>query len=229
MVVPKYEDYFDLKNQIIYPKTFLRILSVFFALLTILCFDQKVEAQDQRAMNGYLVLAEGDTLRGQFLLKLEDNLVQLMEKESIKTFSAKQINTLNVLDDEAGLERFYYPFPFKLISSYKMPTLFEMLLSGKHLSLLQRERIILETVPVYDFYMNRTMYATRNRIKAEVFLMWNEDKIRKFNYSRKELFNWLNDEQKPLKAYIKENKLSVNNRADLKKIVLYYNQLKSRQ
>lgn len=204
-------------------------LSAFLSLWAAFLLPYFGFGQELKPFRGYLVLEEGDTIQGQFNLKLDDNLVQLLEAESVKTYSAKQVTTLCLFDDEAGLERYYYPFPYKLISSYKMPVLFEMLFSGKHLSLLLREQVIAETVPMYDFYMGRTFYATRNRVKSELFLMWNEDKIRRFNNSKKELFSWLNDEQKALKGYMKDNKLNVNNKQDMRKIVEYYNQLKSKK
>lgn len=228
-VVLKYEDYFGLKRPFNISKKKIKTLSVFLCLWAVILLPYLGYGQEVKPLRGYLVLEEGDTLQGQFNLKLEDNLVQLLETESVKTYSAKQLKSVCLFDDEAGLERYYYPFPYKLISSYKMPVLFEMMFSGKYLSLLQRERVIAETVPMYDFYMGRTFYATRNRVKSELFLMWNEDKIRRFNNSRKELFSWLNDEQKAIKSYMKENKLSVNNRQDVRKIVEYYNQLKSKK
>jgi hypothetical protein len=58
--------------------------------------------------------------------------------------------------------------------------------------------------------------------------MWEDgEKIRRYSGSKKELMVMLRDKQSELKRYIKENKLKLNRRADLIKIIEQYNKLKA--
>jgi len=176
---------------------------------------------------GYLVNKEEDTLFGPVLVNYGTDLVQINEENTVKTYGANQVKMLYVKENDNGLERFIYSFPFHPYSDFKPHKLFEMLFSGKSVCLLSREMLVTETVPIYDNFTYRTYYTTRTRMAADFFLMFPGEKVKPLNGSKKELLILLSDKKDQIKKYIQDNKLKVSDKEDLALIVKEYNILKA--
>lgn len=175
----------------------------------------------------YLELADGDTLSGPGYLDLANDIVQI-QRDGLKTFSAAQVFMVTVHFPEQRFRKVYYTFPYAAYSDYKKPKLFEMLFSGKYLSLLCRETQTTEMEPVFDAFTNRTFFVPRQRINEEYYFMWNDgDKILKYNNSKRELLLHMRDKQSEIKKFINDHKLKLNRKADLIQIVEQYNKLKA--
>lgn len=209
-----------------------RILAVFFAGL--LCFGTMAlksfsqSHQDLESWNpGYMVTLDEDTLFGPISIHFNNEVVQINENNAVKTYGVNQLTMVYIKENESEKERFFYAFPFHPYSSYKPSKLFEMLFSGKYLCLLGRETLVTETVPVYDNFTFRTYYNTRTKLNSDFFFMFEGEKVKAFNGSRKDLLNLLKDKSEELKKYISANKFNLTQKEDLIKIIIEYNKLKA--
>lgn len=175
---------------------------------------------------GYLVTVEEDTLYGPIIVNYQNDLVQINEENTVKTFGANQVIMVYIKDNDSDNERYIYSFPFHPYSDFKPSKLFEMLYSGKSICLLAREMLVTETVPMYDNFSYRTYYTTRTRLSAEFFFLFPEKKVRAVTTSKKEVLNLLGDKKEEMKKLISSQKLSVTQKEDLIRIVTEYNKLK---
>lgn len=185
--------------------------------------------QDIETWNpGYLVSMEEDTIYGPVLMNFQNDLVQLNEENMVKTFAANQIKMVYYRDNDSDEARYFYSFKFHPYSDFKPYRLFEMVFSGIHLCLLAREMLVTETVPYYDSFSYRTFYTTRTRLAQEFYFMFPGEKVKSFAGSKKELLSLLADQKEEIRKFISENKISLNQKEDLLKVVKEYNRLKTK-
>lgn len=175
---------------------------------------------------GYIVTTEEDSIYGPVLINFPNDLVQVNEENTVKTFAANQLKMIYFKSNEGEEERFYYPFKFHPYSDFKPFKIFEMLFSGVHLSLLAREMLITETVPYFDSFTYRTFYSTQTRLVQEFYFLFPGEKVKSFSGSKKELLSLLADKKEELKKFISDSKISLNQKDDLVKLVKEYNKLK---
>jgi hypothetical protein len=175
---------------------------------------------------GYIVTVDEDTLYGPIIVNYQNDLVQINEENTVKTFGANQIIMVYIKDNDSDNERYIYSFPFHPYSDFKPSKLFEMLYSGKSICLLAREMLVTETVPMYDNFTYRTYYTTRTRLLSEFFFLFPEKKVRAVNNSKKVVLNLLADKKDEIKKLISTQKLSLTQKEDLIRIVTEYNKLK---
>ena len=176
---------------------------------------------------GYLVTNEEDTIYGPISINYQNDLVQVNEENTVKTFGANQILMVYVKENNRDNDRYLYSFPFHPYSDFKPHKLFEMLFSGKSISLLGREMLVTESVPMTDNFTLRTYYSTRRRLNVDFFILFPDKKVKGFSGSKKELLNLLADKKEEIKKYIKAENLSVTEKEDLIKIIVWYNKLKN--
>lgn len=189
---------------------------------------ENIAAQDLESWNpGYMVTTDEDTLFGPISIHYSNEVVQINENNAVKTYGVNQLTLVHIHENDSEKERFFYVFPFHPYSNYKPPKLFEMLFSGKYVCLLGREMMVAETVPVYDSFTFRTYYTTRNKLNIDFFFMFEGEKVKAYSGTKKDLFKLLKDKEPELKKYISDNKLSVNQKDDLIKIIIEYNKLKA--
>jgi hypothetical protein len=175
---------------------------------------------------GFIVTIEEDTLYGPIIVNYQNDLVQINEENTVKTYGANQIIMAYVKENNTDNERYIYSFPFHPYSDFKPSKLFEMLYSGKSICLLCREMLVTETVPMYDNFSYRTYYTTRTRLSSEFYFLFPEKKVRAVNNSKKELLILLADKKEEMKKLINAQNLSVSQKEDLIRIVTEYNKLK---
>ncbi|MBC7923726.1 MAG: hypothetical protein H7Z75_21840 [Ferruginibacter sp.] len=177
---------------------------------------------------GKVVLDTDDTLAGSVRFDLAENLLQLEMGNEIKAFSARKIAAFEIVDAVNQQTRQFYTLPYSAVSDYKVPVFFELLVQGD-LTLLCRERLVTENVPVYGPYgygFGRPgYYATRNRIAFEFFFGYPNGNVKAFSGSKKDFHYLVRDHGEELKAFVSDRKLRYNDRDDLSKIVTYYNYL----
>jgi hypothetical protein len=198
----------------------LIFLTLFFASLK--GFGQ--EFPSELLHDGELVLLNGDTLKGQIKYNLENDLIQLVINETVQTYSARKILYFSIYDKTVDMFRNFYSIPFEVQPNYKIPILFEVLYEGK-LSLLAREAIVTETVPQYSYMYRSSVNMTRTKLDYEYYFLDEKGRFTKFNNKKFELYEAMKRKEPQIKQYIKKNKLKVDSRRDLVRIVAYYNAL----
>lgn len=175
---------------------------------------------------GYLVTADDDTLFGPVMVLYNNDLAQVNEANRVKTFGANQVQMVYLRENETEAEHYIYSFPYHPSARLKPHRLFEMLYSsGGGLSLLCRETLAIETVPLTDAQTLRVIYTTRARVNSDYFLLFPDKKVRPFRPVRKELLPLFGDRKEAMQAFIKKERLSLSSREDLIRILTEYNRL----
>jgi len=212
-------------------KVLRKILFLFFLFLSLTLREVKAQSNayaDLENWNpGFLVTKEEDTIYGPISINYQNDLVQVNEENTVKTFGANQILMVYIKENDSDNDRYLYSFPFHPYSDFKPHKFFEMLFSGKTICLLSREMVVTESVPMTDNFTLRTYYLTRRRLNTDFFILFPDQKVRGFSGSKKELLNLLSDEKEAIKKLIKAENLSVSKKEDLIKIITRYNQLKN--
>jgi hypothetical protein len=174
---------------------------------------------------GYLVTVDDDTLYGPVMVLYNSDLAQVNEANRVKTFGANQIQMVYLRENETETEHYIYSFPYHPSARLKPHRLFEMLYSGPGLSLLCRETLAIETVPLTDAQTMRVIYTTRARVNSDFFILYPDKKVRSFRPVRKELLPLFGDRKEAMQALIKKERLSLSSREDLIRILTEYNRL----
>ncbi|UII30133.1 hypothetical protein LVD17_17705 [Fulvivirga ulvae] len=173
--------------------------------------------------DGKLVLLEGDTLVGQVKYNLETDLVQFTrDNQTVKAFTARKLLFFEIFDKTVNRYRQFYAIPYNVKSNYKAPVMFEVLYTGDHLSLLSREAIEYQ-VANYPYSMSGTY--TRLELVYTHYFLKPDGSITLFTGKKKDLQWVMNKKSSEIKRYIKNNKIRIDRRADLVKLVAYYNSL----
>lgn len=178
---------------------------------------------------GYVVTQEEDTIFGPVTVNYQADLVQVNEENSVKTYGANQIQMIYLKQNEDQEERFFYSYPFHPYSDFKPYKLFEKFYEGPHISLLGREMLVTESIPVYDQYAMRTFYTSRSKIVTDYFIWLPEKKrVKALKATKKEFLQAFPDMVDRLKSFIDKEKLKYTEKEDLIKIVTFYNSLKNK-
>nr|WKN36242.1 hypothetical protein K4G66_28155 [Tunicatimonas sp. TK19036] len=174
---------------------------------------------------GKLTTMDGDTFRGKIKYNLEADVIQLSTNNTIKTYSAQKILFFEVFDAEYGRYREFYALPYQVSQNYKTPMLFEVLYENT-MTLLCREEMVQETIPVYGYYSyygNR--YATRYRLNYNYYFLDQDGNIQYYSQKKDDLYEVLDKNKPEVEKYMKKNKLKTDRQRDLVRITAYYNSL----
>ena len=167
---------------------------------------------------GMVVLANQDTLVGKIKYDLTKNLIQVNVNDKIRAYGAKSIFYFRIYDEKSETSRQFYVLPYGLVTSYKVPTIFEVLVEG-NITLLAREYIDVRSVP-NPYGMGSYPQET---LVYDFFFLDRQGKITKYHMKRKELLEVLRDKEKEVAEYMRQHNLRHNNRNDLVRIIAFYN------
>jgi len=173
---------------------------------------------------GYILTDADERLEGRLKYDLETEVVQLDMKVFVKTYSARNLKMFEFSDARYKIQRRFLVLPFTKNpnSDYESPTFFELVQEGPKLTLLSREKLVVQTA------MNPNPWAispvmTYNQIQYDFFFLYPNGRILYFKGNRGDLARVLNDSDGRIQKFIKKNRLRTDNKGDLAKIVQYYN------
>jgi hypothetical protein len=205
------------------------MIKYFLAILFILSAFIQVTAQRfsmEQWHKGRVVLLEGDTLEGTLNYNFASNVVQIQVNGTNEAFafSAQKILYFDFVDKLDESFRQFYSLPYSIKrNNYRVPVLFEVNVQGP-LTLLSRESIENRT---YSYNAYRSY--TRPTLVYSYYLLDDKERIVKFDgRKKKDLEPFLKPYQKEVLRYMKEERLKVDQRGDLAKTIIFYNQLKKR-
>ena len=199
------------------------IFSILF-LLTIFSGSVAQDFPSELLHEGKVTLANGDTLSGNIKYDMENDLIQIVYKGTIQTYSARKLMYFTIYDNTVDMYRTFYSIPYEIEPNYERALLFEVLYEGK-LSLLAREKIVTETVPQYSYAYRSSVNMTRTKLDYEFFFLDQKGNFLKYDLKKQMLFDIMSRKEPQIKSYIKKNKLKTDSRRDLVRITAYYNAL----
>lgn len=198
-----------------------------------LCLLSTVTKAQRFAQNyshkGTLFLQNGDTLNGVLTFNLDNEIVQVQTRSILKTYTSRNILSFRFYDTYEQKDRFYYTLPYGRVTNYKTPTFFELLHQGKHVTLLVREEYISRTVLNDAYFYSPANRAIRNTVKYNFYFLFDKNgKIKGFNGTKKGLLYLLSDQERAIKEFLKTNRLQLDQKQDVMKVIEYYNAIKSK-
>ncbi len=170
--------------------------------------------------DGKLVLASEDTIVGKLKYDLSQNLVQMQVGEKLYAYSAKSIFYFEIFDVTTESYREFYVLPYGLLSSYKIPVIFEVLVEGR-VTLLSREAVV--TRNIQDPFSYGTY--TQDVLVYDYFFLDHEGNITRYTMKKKDLLDALSKRYNQVAEYMKANRLRADERNDLVRIIAFYNAL----
>ena len=194
-------------------------------LLLIILGPLTVSAQyfpSQLWHEGELTLLSGEKLRGKLKYNLEADVVQLNTTNTVQTYSARKILFFEFYDQEYGRYRQFYALPYEGTSNYQVPRLFEVLHENT-LTLLCREEIVQDNVPQFGYFGNQM--GTFQRLDFNYFFLNRNGEIVRYSQKKDDLYDIMDNHQREVRKYIKQNRLKHDRQGDLVRITAYYNTL----
>jgi hypothetical protein len=198
-----------------------------FLFVFIVSAAQQVAGQDfpsQIWHDGEVVLLEGDSLRGQIKYSQETDIIEFSNSR-LKTavaLSARKVLYFEIFDRTVNRYRQFYALPYAIKGDYETPLMFEVILEGRPVTILSRERI--EYKVVNNPYALSGTYS-RLELMYSYYFLSKDGKIKRFQGSKKDLIWMLKDKTQLIKKFIKTNKIRPERRMDLVKTINYYNSL----
>jgi len=174
---------------------------------------------------GKLILVNEDTLEGKIKYDMVRGLVQIETGNKTYTHGAKSIFYFKIYDETIESHREFYVLPYGLVTSYKAPVIFEVLVEG-NLTLLSREYITTKNVQSSNPYsMGGYNTYQKDVLVYDFFFLDRSGNITPYNMKKKELMTAVAKRQSEVTEYIRTSKLRYDRRNDLIRIVAFYNAL----
>ena len=174
---------------------------------------------------GVLILVNEDTLKGKLKYDMVRGLVQIETSGKTYTHGAKRIFYFKIYDETIESHREFYVLPYGLITSYKAPVIFEVLVEG-NLSLLSREYITTKNVQSSNPYnMGGYQGFQKEVLVYDYFFLDRSGNITAYNMKKKELLAAVAKRQSQVSEYMRSTKLRFDRRNDLIRIIAFYNAL----
>jgi hypothetical protein len=168
--------------------------------------------------DGKVVLESGDTLRGALKYDLSD-LLQVKHDNRLESFSARKVLFFEIFDQIYKRYRTFYALPFALEGQYKTPVFFELLSEGK-LTVLTREKLEYKSYSSPYYY-----YGSYTRlVMVNIYYLLKEDgSIEQFLSKKSDWYELMGNKADNVRDYAKQNRLSFDDKYQLKNIIDYYN------
>lgn len=171
---------------------------------------------------GFLVTSNRDTIRGILKYDMQTNIVNILDRGMLKTYSSQNIFYFEIFDTLADNYRQFYSLPYKVSMGYKIPILFELQYEGAF-SLMTRESVVQESISNGSIYWGSS--STHFKLMYSYYFVNKQGKLTSFGGRKKELMEILKDKSKYVKEYIKEYRLQVDQIHDLIRITAFYNSI----
>jgi hypothetical protein len=171
---------------------------------------------------GKVVLESGDTLKGQLKYDLQQDLLQYKSTQSTaEALTARKVLFFEIFDNSVRKYRQFFSLPYALNGGYKAPVFFELLEEGK-MTLLAREAV------EYRTFSNPYGFGSFTRmvlVNYYFFLKENGDIQPFLGKKRSDLLELMGKKSEEVQEFIKQNRLDVEDKYDLARIVDYYNSI----
>ena len=170
--------------------------------------------------DGKLYLVSDEIISGKIKYDQIKGFVQVDVNEKIYTYSAKSIFHFEIYDITSESYREFYSLPYALVTSYKTPIIFEVLVEG-NLTLLSREYVV--TKNIQDPF-SLGSYAKEVMV-YDYFFLDRVGNITKYTMKKKDLYQAVSKRESQVIEFMKANRLHHDRRYDLIRVIAFYNAL----
>lgn len=168
---------------------------------------------------GKVILVSGDTLKGLVKYDLQQDLVQYnSQRGGVEAYTARKVLYFEIFDTTVGQYRQFFALPYNATTGYRTPVFFELLEEGK-ITLLTREKL------EYRTYSSPYYYGSYSRMELtyKFYLLEENGSITEFIGKKSDLLQLMKRHAQEVEDFMRQNKLSIDDRHDFARIVNYYN------
>lgn len=170
--------------------------------------------------DGTIVLESGDTLKGQVKYDLRQDVIQFTDKKgTVEAYTARKVLFCEIFDKTVEQYRQFYALPYYATSGYRTPVFFELIAEGK-LTVLCRENLENQTMSSPYYYGGS---YSRVILVYKYFMLKENGDIVDFSTRKSDFMMLMGKYADNVNDYMKDNKLKLDNKQDLPKIIAYYN------
>jgi hypothetical protein len=168
---------------------------------------------------GKVVTVAGDTLKGLVKYDMMQDIIQFTHTDQkVEAFSARKVLFFEIFDNTVHRYRQFFVLPFTQTGSYRAPIFFELLTDGK-MTVLAREKLEYRTISS-GFYGGSYQ---REVLVNYYYLLEENGNIVPFLGDKRDLLDKMGKYDEDVEKYIRANRLKMDDKYDVVKIVNYYN------
>jgi hypothetical protein len=169
---------------------------------------------------GKMVLDTGDTLRGNLKYDMTADILQLQIEKRLESYTARKVLFFEIFDETVSRYRIFYSLPYAQAGVYKAPVFFELLQEGK-LTVLCRESIEYRTTSSPYFYGSYSRLVEVNKY----FILKEDGTITEFKGKKNDWYDLMPNKKSEVERFAKDNRLSLEEKYELSRVIEYYNSL----
>jgi hypothetical protein len=169
---------------------------------------------------GKMVLDTGDTLRGNLKYDMTADILQLQIEKRLESYTARKVLFFEIFDETVSRYRIFYSLPYAQAGLYKAPVFFELLQEGK-LTVLCRESIEYRTTSSPYFYGSYSRLVEVNKY----FILKEDGTITEYKGKKNDWYDLMPNKKSEVERFAKDNRLSLEEKYELSRVIEYYNSL----
>ncbi len=175
--------------------------------------------------NGEVDLASGETVNGKIRYNLDDDQIQVLIQNTVKSYTPQRVKAFQFVDELEGVNRYFFSLPFQDQENYTRYQFFELLSEGP-VSLLSREKVVERIQTHMDPFWVGGMNMRVVYLMDNYYLMNENGDIRSCDAKVDALMRFMEDQKENVRNFVKSNKLNLEDRADMIRAVDFYNSVK---
>lgn len=169
---------------------------------------------------GKAILETGDTLRGKIKYDPQNDLIQLERNKKFETLTSRKVIFYEIFDQQQNNYRQFFALPYSPSGGYKTPVFFELLAEGK-ITLLAKEALEYRSSNAGFYYGS----VSRLVLVHKYFLLKENGSIERVTGSKVDFLNMMGSRSEEVRNYMKANRLGLERKDEIGKVIGYYNSL----
>lgn len=199
----------------------VKVLTLFMTILLVCAKGQQFPFEFWH--DGRAVLDTRDTLRGKIKYDPQNDMIQVEIQSRFESYTSRKVIFYEIFDQTLDNYRQFYTLPYSVSGGYKTPTFFELLTEGK-ITLLSKEAVEYRSSNAGFFYGN----ISRLVLVHKYFLLREDGSILRVTGSKNEFLSLMGSREKEIRDYMKENRLGLERKIEITRVINYYNSLFSK-
>ncbi len=179
-------------------------------------------SNQKNVLYGEVDLKNGQTLKGVLDYDLKNNSLQIVLDNKIKGYDITSVESFQAFDKITHKTKFFFSLPYQVNHGFYRDLIFELLTEGK-LTLFSRQIPTEEYRSVYNG--GRYVWANITVLKENYFFISDDSEMTACDNSLKDLMKFMADKEKEMQEFYKKNRLKLEKRTDMIKIVNHYNSI----
>ncbi len=198
-------------------KTFVILYALLIMPFAIMA-NTKTEVPLKYWKAGEAYLKTGEKIKGKIYYEIDKELVLILNKGKIKTYSPNQMEKFSIVDEETGIHRLFYSISISLSGQNKRQYFFEIMMEG-HVVLLRKQRTRSDGFGLFLF--DESKIPGYGGYFDYYFLYDNQfTKVRRF---KRDALAIMHDQKDKVELFIQNNGLQLKKVDDQIRLLKYYN------